>query len=379
MRRLRLLFVVASHRRGGVEEVILGLLRHLDRERFALAFAAPRALLEAMAEDLAPLDVVLHDAVPTGCLELDRMKALASFIRAFRPDVVNTHLFRTTALVAPLARALAVPAVVETYHGREAWRAGALKGCFAIDRAVTAAFVDRVIAVSEASRRFLLDNKHVPPAKVVTVPNGREPSRSGPADRDEVRRELGVSSGTVLGILGRLEEQKGHRYLLRALPDILREEPALWLLVVGEGSLRDALERDARELGVDHRVIFTGFRSDVPRVLAAVDVVVQPSLYEGLPLTCIEAAAAAKPIVAPAVDGTPEVVAHGETGLLVPPGDSCALADAVLQLLRDPATAIRLGRRARVVALDRFSLSASVRATAEIFRSVGAGRLAAGV
>jgi glycosyltransferase involved in cell wall biosynthesis len=161
---------------------------------------------------------------------------------------------------------------------------------------------------------------------------------------------------------------------------VLSEFPDARLLVVGDGRLRATLERRVKELGIAHSVLFAGFRADVPRVLDAVDVLVLPSLYEGMPLTAIEASAMAKPVVATAVDGTPEVIREGRTGRLVPPRDPAALSRALGALLRDPAGAQRLGCAGRDFVLARFELTRQVDATARVYREtagVRPGRLAA--
>jgi glycosyltransferase involved in cell wall biosynthesis len=278
---------------------------------------------------------------------------------------VNPHLFRSTAVAAPLARWHGAR-VVETYHGREGWRRG-----FLPDR-LTSRLVDRVIAVSEAARQFLVRGKGYPAAKVTVVPNGRDLSVFRPGQtREAARKELGLDRAMpVVGVVGRLEPQKGHAYLLDAWPAVVREFPDARLLLVGDGALREALGAQARAGGAGDSVLFTGFRADVPRLLDAMDVVCLPSLYEGMPLTAIEAAAMARPLVATAVDGTPEVVRDGVTGRLVPPADAPALADALLQMLRDPERARGLGQTGRDWALLHFDLDRHVKATAHVYRSV---------
>jgi glycosyltransferase involved in cell wall biosynthesis len=140
--------------------------------------------------------------------------------------------------------------------------------------------------------------------------------------------------------------------------------------VIGDGSLRADLEQQAREAGVGAHVIFLGFRTDIPHLLDAVDGVVLPSLYEGMPLTAIEASAMACPIVATAVDGTPEVVEDGITGWLVPPADPAALARALTGMLGDRARALAAGRAGRARVLERFDLASQVEATAAVYREV---------
>lgn len=354
--------------------MVLALLARLDRRDFHLGLAAPRALLEEMAAELRPLDVETADAAAESWLQPLEIAALASFIRRFHPDIVNSHLFRSTLVAAPLAKRLGVPRVVETYHGREAWRRGAIKGSFGVDRAV-ARWVDRVIAVSEAAREFLVRTKGIPAAKVVVVPNGRDLSIFKPGgDREAIRRELGLGPHTpVIGIIGRLEEQKGHVFALDGLSMVVSEFPEARLLVVGEGSLRGRLEAHARSARLAAHVLFTGFRRDVPRLIDAMDVVALPSLYEGMPLTAIEASAMAKPIVATAVDGTAEVVQDGTTGLLVPPGDPVALAEAIRVILRNSTRAKEMGEAGRRWVRARFDLDRQVEATARRYREVLVG------
>lgn len=366
----RLLIVLTSDVRGGVEEVALSLLQRLDRKEFEPALAAPAGLLETMQSELAALDVPTFRAAADSWLRWREVRALASAIRAFRPDVVNPHLFRSTLVAAPLARGLGVPAVVETYHGREAWRRGPIRGSFVVDRFISRA-VNLVIAVSEAAKDFLVRVKRLPSEKVVVVPNGRDLSVFKPGcGGGRLRRELGLPpDASVLGVFGRLEEQKGHRYGLEAFARVVRDHPKARLLIVGDGALRQALEAQARGLGLEGHVTFTGYRDDIPDLLDAVDVVVLPSLYEGMPLTAIEAAAMAKPVVATAVDGTTEVVVDGATGTLVPAADAAALATAICRILASPDRGQALGQRGRQRALARFSVTASAAATAEVYRA----------
>jgi glycosyltransferase involved in cell wall biosynthesis len=359
---IRLLFVLTEPVRGGIEEVVLSLLRRLPADEFRVGLAAPAALLDALSPDLRGVRVDVEPSDPYTRAGLAR---LGRFMRRFRPTVVNPHLFRSTAVAAPLARWHGAR-VVETYHGREAWRRG-----FLPDRLVNR-LVHRVIAVSEAARAFLVHGKGYPPSKITVIPNGRDLSvfRPGQA-REAVRKELSLDRTVPLvGVVGRLETQKGHTYILQAWSEIVREFPDARLLVVGDGALREPLQKHAWVVGAADSVMFAGFRADIPRLLDAMDIVCLPSLFEGMPLTVIEAAAMARPVVATAVDGTPEVVRDGRTGRLVPPADPPALAQALLELLRDPERARRMGQAARDWALLRFDLDRQVAATAHVYRRV---------
>jgi glycosyltransferase involved in cell wall biosynthesis len=368
MKRVSVLFALTSPVRGGVEEVVLALARRLDPDEFRLALAAPAPLLDAFAGDLSGVAIDTQAIEAESWRRRDEIGKLSGFIARVRPDIVNAHLFRSTAVAAPLARWHGAR-VVETYHGREGWRRGVIGGKFLVDRLLSR-LVDRVIAVSEAARAFLIAGKGYDARKIVVVPNGRDLSVFRPGvGGHSVRKELGVDRATPLvGVVGRLEDQKGHVYLLDAWPSVLAEFPDARLLLVGEGSHRDALEERARRLGIASSVMFAGFRRDVPQLLDALDVVVLPSLYEGMPLTAIEASAMAKPVVATAVDGTPEVIREGRTGRLVPPREPAALSLVLRMLLRDPARAQAMGAAGRDFVLHRFDLSRQVEATSRVYR-----------
>ena len=370
MTSIRLCFALTSPVRGGVEEVVLALLQRLDPGEFRTALAAPGSLLDAFAPDLSGVRVETLDVTAESWFAPRSLARLHGFFRKFRPDIVNPHLFRSTAVAAPLARTARVPRVVETYHGREGWRLGSKRG-FVVDRAV-ACLLDRAIAVSAAAGRFLVEGKGYPANRVVVVPNGRDLSAFAPGGhREAVRKELDVDDAApLIGVVGRLETQKGHRYLFDAWPAVLREFPDARLVVIGDGSLRTELEGQAKRLGVATSVLFLGFRSDIPRLLDALDGLALPSLYEGMPLTVIEASAMACPVVATAVDGTPEVIEEGVTGWLVPPEDPPALARAIIGLLADPDRARAVGRAGRARVIHQFDLDRQVEATAGVYRSV---------
>ena len=168
---------------------------------------------------------------------------------------------------------------------------------------------------------------------------------SDPGRRAEARRVLGVAAeGPVLGVVAYLREDKGHAILLRAMPEILRKYPDCSLVVVGDGPQRAHLEALARRLKIEAAVRFVGLREDVPVVLNAFDVFCLPSVRnEGVPQSALQAGAAGLPVVSTAVGGIPEAVVHDVTGVVVPPGDSGALAQAICALIADPELRRRLG------------------------------------
>jgi len=197
----------------------------------------------------------------------------------------------------------------------------------------------RAIAVSGSTRDFLVRERFVPAERVRLIWNGAPLEEFAPVPRERalaVRRGLGLpDDAVVVGAVSRLSLQKGHRYLVEAAARVLHLRPEVRFLIAGDGDLMQALKQQARELGIADLVVFAGHRTDVPDVLGAIDVLAISSLYEGTPLALFEAMAAGKAIVSTAVDGCREVLEDGVTGLLVPPGDAAALADALLRVVGD--------------------------------------------
>jgi glycosyltransferase involved in cell wall biosynthesis len=353
--------------RAGAEEHILTLVQGLDRTRFRIHLACPPVVAEKLKPDL-PTDVELIPLCLRRPTHLGAARRLASIIRTRRVDILHSHLFYSSLFASPIGRACRVPLIVETPHVREHWRRG-WKSSFLVDRLVGRC-VDTYVAVSKANARYLTQEKRLPDRKVVVIENGCDlarfdPDRLPPAGLKK-SLEFGESD-LVLVVAARLEPQKGHRVLLEALPAVLREFATVRLVCVGDGQLRPELEALVVRLGLSASVRFVGYRSDVADWLALADMTVLPSFYEGLPLAAIESLAVARPVVATAVDGTPEVVLHERNGLIVPPGDARALAEAICRLLRDSRMRRDLGRAGRDWVLTRFNQERQVQRTQDLY------------
>lgn len=230
---------------------------------------------------------------------------------------------------------------------------------------------DAAVCVSQAVRELTVSRYHVPPERVRVVRNGiplEALRRAGAGARRRVLAELDIDAGRpVLAIVARLHPVKGHRALLTMVPAILRSCPRALLLVIGDGPERAACEELARSLGVSAHVRFLGRRGDVSRLLSAIDLVLMPSQSEGLGLAAIEALAAARPVIAFAVGGLPEVVVDGLNGRLVPPGDCQAFTDAVVETLHDPGRRLSYARGAAASA-RRFGVETHIRRLIDCYR-----------
>jgi glycosyltransferase involved in cell wall biosynthesis len=243
-----------------------------------------------------------------------------------------------------------------------------------------ARLTDRAIAVSASTREFLVRQRFVPRERVRLIWNGAPLDEFAPVPREAaraLRRELGVpESAPLVGIVGRINAQKGHRYLIDAAPLVLRSVPEARFLVVGDGDLLDASRRRAADLGVGTRFVFAGHRSDIPAVLGALDVFCIASTYEGTPLVLFEAMASGKAIVSTAVDGCREILEDGVTGRLVTPGSPASLADALTAVLADGTRRAALGENARRASV-RYDIRACVRQMEALYDEVlGASRAA---
>jgi glycosyltransferase involved in cell wall biosynthesis len=233
-------------------------------------------------------------------------------------------------------------------------------------------YVEKFIAVSESLRNVLIEGRGIAPHRVVKIYNGIELDKYHPDFKEtSFRSDWGIPpEATIVGAIGRMVWQKGFKFLIKAISDIVEVAPDTRFLLVGDGPLRPDLENLARKLDVYDRVIFTGFRSDIPDLLSTMDVLVVPSLLEGFPMITLEAMAMAKPIVAAQIQGIIEQISDGEEGVLVPSKNSNALAAAVLRFIQNRELASRLGAAARRKVESTFSTEKMVRETEKVYLSL---------
>jgi len=268
-------------------------------------------------------------------------------------SVLHTHLFEP-GLVGRLAAWLAgTPVIVTHEHGKTLWK----KPYHHLFERLALLRTDMRIVVSEDIRTLRKKHEGTPDSKMVLIENAADPERFevDEATRRAFRRDLGIDDHFVVGTVGRLVPAKAYDLFLEAAHELLRTDGRMRFLIVGDGRLRADLEARARRLGLEGRVLFLGNRTDIPEVLAAMDVYVITSVREGLPVSLVEAMLAARPIVSTSVGGIPEVLEEPGTGLLIPSGDKAALVAAVAGLAADPGKRESMGRAARQAAVRRYS------------------------
>jgi glycosyltransferase involved in cell wall biosynthesis len=291
------------------------------------------------------------------------MREIAAFLRGNQTDVLVTHGYKSNLLGRPAARAAGIPtaSVARGWTGED-WKVRCYE---ALDR-FHLRYMDRVVCVS-AAQADRVRACGVPPEQIRVIRNAVQLSGPPMLAAKERLRALAGGGGPVVLAAGRLSPEKGFHVLVEAAVALLGRCPTARVVVCGEGVERPRLERRLSELGIADRVWLPGFRDDLNQLIPWADLVVLPSLTEGLPNVALEAAAAGVPVVATAVGGTPEVMIDGETSYLVPPADPAALADRIGDLLDDPAKARMFGTAGRSRVEKHFSFEAQARAYELLF------------
>src|SRR5664279_4203030 len=362
--RVRVVEILATGTNGGAQEHLFSLLSRLDRSRYdaSVISLSGGSAVRKLQRAGVPVTVVEEpdDAIATGIV--------ATLLADINPDVIHDHMYRaelvgTRAAIALGAAGHRRPYVVSTVHSSRVRSDEDRR-----ELQILTPNIDRMIAVSKAIEAKIQDEGRTG-SPVSLIYNGVDLARYDHTDPCcTFRDQYGIEpDSVVVGVVARLEPEKGHPTLLEAWPAVLRAVPNATLLVVGEGSRHAELEQQAAALRIAHRVTFTGRRDDVPSVTAALDVAVLPSYREAQGLSILEAMALSRPVVASNVGGIPEMVEDGRTGLLVPPHDAPALAAAIVRVLRDHPLADTLARAGHDLVHDRFCIQLMVNAVERIY------------
>jgi glycosyltransferase involved in cell wall biosynthesis len=383
-KRIRVVELLATGTSGGAQEHVFSLVTRIDRQRYDVSVLSLSngPAVRRLERSGVPV-CVLDDMDDAAAID-----AVAAHLAAVKADVVHNHMYRAEVVGTQAAWSLAGPPtsargrarrrpfIVGTVHSSRV-RSDADRE---LVRRLTPR-MDHLIAVSRAIVRKIEDEGR-DGAPVSLIYNGVDLTRYAEPDIcGTLHEEFPIPLGApIVGVVARLEQEKGHPTLIEAWPAVLAAVPSAHLLVVGEGSTREALEAQVAALGIGSSVTFTGRRDDVPAVTAALDVAVLPSYREAQGLSILEAMALYRPVVASAVGGIPEMIEHGRTGLLVPPRDPATLAAAIVRLLADHPYADTLARAGRDLVYDRFCVELMVRAIESIYDEAVADerRLAAG-
>lgn len=305
---------------------------------------------------------------------------LVNLIKEQRIDIVHSQGARADFFARLSAKLARVPVVISTVPMPvDGFDVNPIKKfIYIVLNKFSERFVDKFIVVSEALKDVMIERHKVDPQKVAMIYNGIEINEYRIDEAEKVihgklglMEEIGLKSDVpVIGVIGRLVWQKGFEYFIEAIPGVLNKFKDAKFLVVGEGLLEEELKAVSKKLKIDDKISFTGFRRDIKEILATIDIFVIPSLLEGLPMILLEAMGMGKPIVATDIDGIKEVLENGKTGLLVPPRDTVALTDAIVNLLIYRDQAHQMGINARRVVEEKFGVDIMVEKVEDVYEDL---------
>ena len=366
---MRVMFLSTSMGMGGADKQLLSAAELMHAQGHDVCIVSLTELgpmgLEARSQGIRTESLDMRRGVPDprGLIRLIRL------VRAWKPDVLHSHMIHANLMARAVRLFARVPVMVSTIHniyeGGPLWMAA---------YRISNGLVDHMTIISEAAADRFVNDGIVPRELLTCVPNGVDTERFrqvAPETREAVRSSIGVNDSFVWLAVGRFEVAKDYPNMLQAFVQVCRSDSKAVLLLVGHGSLQQETESLAQSLGLGDRIRFLGVRSDVPEVMAAADGYVMSSAWEGMPIALLEAAAAGLPIVATRVGGNHEVVREGESGFLVPPGDSDALGQAMLRLMdQTPEQRREMGERGREHIRVHYGLGRVVERWQDLYRQV---------
>lgn len=380
MKRLRVAHIITRLCKGGAQENTFHTVRLTNSERFEAhliaghpegAEGSMEAAIEAAGVSIRRVPSLVRHASPFS--DLRCLHDLVKLFRAERYDIVHTHTSKAGFLGRLAAKITGIPVVVHTPHGNifHGYFKRMPTTAYVVLERFAARWTDRLIELTQLGVEESLDQRIGRRDQYSAIFSGIDLGRfeNLAAGREEARMSLGVGNDEFLvGTVGRLEPVKGIEYFVAAAHRITENAPGARCVVVGQGSEEEALRERAQ--GVTPEVRFLGHRDDVPQLMAAFDVLVVPSVNEGMGRVVLEAGAAATPVVASDVGGVPDVVRDGETGFLVPPGDDVALAERVVELAKDPVRRQRMGEAGREFVVPSHGLDEMVRRIEAVYEEV---------
>jgi len=367
----KILFVIDGHEFGGGERVFLQLASGL-KGRFEVSFASmPGGRLEG---ELKSLGVNFYPVEMKRRISCKSVLRINEIIRNEQIDLVHSQGARADFFARIAGRMAGIPHNLCTIAMPvEGFDIKPLRKMIyrAFDR-LTEGSVEKFIVVSDSLKRALIEKRRIPADRIVRIYNGIEIDQYHPGiESGNFKREWGISQNIPLvGAIGRMVWQKGFEYLIQSIPEIVKAVPEAKFLLVGEGPRRERLEALSEELRVRDNVILAGFRSDIKEILSAIDLLVVPSILEGFPMIILEAMAMGKPIVATNIDGIIEQITDGVDGILVPPKNPNALAEAILKIFSEEEKMKKIGLAARQKVESCFSVQKMVRETEQVYMSL---------
>jgi glycosyltransferase involved in cell wall biosynthesis len=312
--------------------------------------------------------------------DLRAARILQKHLTQLRPDVVHTHSAKAGILGRSVAWKLKIPCVVHTVHGApfHPYQAWPVRKFYQICERWAARRCHRLISVADAMTDLLVEAKIAERSKFVTIYSGMdiEPFLNADQNRLQLRKDLGIRpEDIVVGKIARLFHLKGHQYLLACAQRVVQADPRIRFLLVGDGILRESLEKEIASMGLKNHFIFTGLvpPHEIPDLIGAMDMLMHVSLREGLARALPQALLAGKPVISYDIDGAKEVVIEGQTGILLPPKSIQPLGDAILKLANDADLRTRLGLQGRLLCQERFGHQSMTKQIRRLYQQILSG------
>ncbi|MEE4311332.1 MAG: glycosyltransferase family 4 protein [candidate division KSB1 bacterium] len=378
--KIKILHIITNLPVGGAQDNTLITVDELDKERYEVTLMSAEEgdwLDRALKMKNVKLIFVNELVRPIHLIyDIIALLRIYRIIRKGRYDIVHTHSSKPGFSGRIAAKLAGVPIIVHTVHGFpfNDFMNPLLRSFFITLEEALAKISNVLVTVSKLNFQKIVDLKIADPARLVNIYSGIYFDKfDKKTDVVSKKKELGIDPKMkVIGMVGRLSNQKSPQYFLDAIPAIAEAHPDTRFLLIGDGELRDALEKRIKKLGIHDRTQILGFRDDVPDLLQVMDIYVLSSCWEGLGRSLTEAMYLKKPVVATAVEGVPEIVETGKTGVLVPPRDPESISRAVISLLGDPAQTKELGENAHRKVAKKFSAHKMVEQIDQLYQELHA-------
>jgi glycosyltransferase involved in cell wall biosynthesis len=354
----------------GMEKHLLTLLPRLNGQLYEIVFLIlidPQHPVADYLESLKQQGIATHPVAIHHHIDPFCFWAVLKYLKQIKPILVHTHLMHGDLYGIAAARCAGIKTIVSSKHNDDAFR---LRQPFKTINYVLNRNTAKIITISDWIARFTQNAEGAARKIIRTIYYGIEPAQTS-SDRNALRASLNMGKeDIVVGIIARLVEQKGHRYLIDGFAKAVMENQKLRLLIVGSGELEGELKKRIKRENLQEKVIFSGYRSDTVDLLNAIDIFAHPSLWEGFGLSVLEAMNMGKPVVATNVSALPELVEDKVTGFLVPRRDAAALADALLKLAANPSLRQQLGASGQQRCRSFFSVDRMVQETRSLYAEV---------
>lgn len=367
--KIHIMHVIYEFSMGGLENRLVNLMNVIDPNVFNFSICCIKKS-GIMATRIKRKDIKIFELHRKSKNYLICLK-LAMLFRKEKVDVIHTHGWSgfDGVIGAKLAR---VPVIIHSEQGKDIEDIYSIKKRRLWGRKLISYLANQVVTVSEEIKDSLVKTEKISPDKILTIHNGVDIQRFNiNIDKIKKKEEVGIGSkDIVIGTVGRLDPIKSYDTFLYCAKEVISEFPDLRFLLVGDGPMRKNLEELSTKLGLQEKVTFIGERLDIPELLNIMDIFVLPSLSEGLSNTILEAMASGLPIITTRVGGNPEIIIDGETGFLVPPTDYQSLSKVLIQLLKAPSLAKKIGLAGQERAKRHFSLSKMVSSYEALYKEL---------